>query len=155
MPKEIMNKRASDNEYLHKDFHGALSAGLEYLHEKFGADSVKEYLRQFTASFYAPLIERLKKDGLIALKEHFEKIYAIEGGEIKVTFSEDELVIMVKACPAVMHMRRNGYPVARLFSETIKTVNETICEVTPFAAELVEYDKETGLSIQRFYRRES
>ena len=155
MAKEIMDRRASDNEYLHKDFHGALSAGIEYLHEYYGADAVRDYLRRFTITYYSPLVERLKNEGLSALKEHFEKMYEIEGGEIEISFSEDELIISVKACPAVMHMRSQCYPVARLFHETTGTVNEAICEGTPFAAELIEYDEKTGRSVQRFYRRGS
>lgn len=153
MPREIMERRAFDNEYLHKDFHGALSTGLEYLHERFGEESVREYLRQFTKAFYAPLIEKLKTGGLGVLKEFFEKKYAIEGGEAEFVPSNDELLIRVKACPAVTHMREHGYPVARLFHETTKTVNESLCEGTPYAAELLEYDAETGRSVQRFFRR--
>lgn len=152
MVKEIMDRRASDNVYLHKDFHGALNAGIEYLHEHYGADAVRDYLRQFTIVYYAPLISRMKNEGLSALKEHFEKIYEIEGGGIKISFSEDELVIDVKVCPAVLHIWSQGYPVARLFLETTKTVNEALCEGTPFTAELIEYDEKTGRSVQRFYR---
>ena len=155
MTKEVMDMRASDNAYLHRDFHGALSAGIEYLHERYGEEAVRKYLRQFTVSFYAPLISNLKEKGLSVLREHFEKMYKIEEGEIEITFSENELLISVKDCPAVMHMREHGYKVARLFHETTETVNNTICEGTPFAAELVEYDETTGQSIQRFYRRGS
>ena len=69
--------------------------------------------------------------------------------------SENELRIEVDACPAVTHMRKEGYPVARLFRETTETVNRAICHETPFAADLLEYDDETGRSIQRFYRSTS
>jgi len=153
MAKEVMRRRASDNVYLHKDFHGALSAGIEYLHEHYGEQAVRDYLRQFTLAFYAPLREQLRERGLVALKEHFERIYELEGGEVEMTLSPDELTIHVAACPAVMHMREHGYPIARLFFETTRTVNETLCEGTPFAAELVEYDEQTGRSLQRFFRR--
>ena len=154
VPKEIMVRHASDNEYLHKDFHGALSAGLEYLHERYGEESVREYLRQFTKAFYAPLIRKLKESGLGVLKEYYEKKYEIEGGEAAFSFTSDELVISAKFCPAVMHMKKHGYPVARLFHETTKTVNEALCDGTEYAAELVEYDAETGRSVQRFFRRQ-
>ena len=153
MTKETITRRAADNEYLHKDFHGALSVGLDYLEDNYGAPAVREFLHRFATTFYAPLTEAINRRGLIALKEHFEKIYMIEGGNISVTFSEDELSIEVDACPAVAHMREQGYTVARLFGETTRTVNEAICESTPFTAELVEYDDQTGRSIQRFYRR--
>ncbi len=152
MAKEVMRRKGSDNIYLHKDFHGALSAGIEYLDQHYGEEAVREYLRQFASSFYAPLVESVKKRGLVALKEHFEKVYQVEGGSIQITFSEDELVLKVKACPAVTHMRKHGYPVARLFYETVRTVNETLCEGTPFSAELIEYNEETGSSIQCFYK---
>jgi hypothetical protein len=153
MTKEIVDRRASDNEYLHKDFHGALSAGIEYIHKNYGQQAVLDYLRQFALAYYSPLMEELQKRGLIALKEHFENMYQLEGGEIEITLSDDELILKVDACPAVIHMRANGYPVAELFHETTKTVNETICEGSEFVFELVEYEPETGRSVQRFYRR--
>ena len=153
MVKEVMKRQASDNEYLHKDFHKALSGGIEYLHLNYGEQAVREYLRQFANTFYVPLKEDLKQRGLVALKEHYEKIYKIEGGKIDITFSEDELILKVEACPAVTHLRKDGYPVARLFHETTETVNETICQDSEFLFELVEYDQQTGRSVQRFYRR--
>jgi len=151
MAKQVMHRSAADNEYLHRDFHGALSVGIEYLHEQYGAEAVRQYLWQFARTFYAPLIEDLRRRGLVALEEHFRRIYAIEGGRVRFVRSEEELRIEVEACPAVTHMRRQGYPVARLFRETTDTVNQAICHGTPFGAELAEYDERTGRSVQRFY----
>jgi len=153
MTKEVMRRKASDNVYLHKDFHGALSTGLEYLHRNYGEQAVKDFLRQFALTFYSPLRNALKERGLSALKEHFEKIYREEGGNIKTEFSKDEMILKVQACPAVMHMREHAYPVASLFHETTKTVNEAICDGSEFAFELVEYDEQTGRSVQRFCKR--
>jgi hypothetical protein len=154
MPKQTMHRAASDNEYLHQDFHGALSAGIDYLHEQHGEEAVREYLWQFARTFYAPLTEAIQQRGLAALEEHFRNVYALEGGTVRFTSSEEELRIEVDACPAVTHMRKQGYPVAKLFRETTETVNRAICHQTPFAAELLAYDDESGRSIQRFYRRD-
>lgn len=153
MPKRVMRRRASDNVYLHKDFHGALSAAIEYLDHNFGAEAVREYLRQFALTYYAPVRDDLRQRGLVALKEHFERIYAVEGADVDIRLTDDELVVTVPECPAVTHMRSRGYHVARLFVEATRTVNEALCEGTPFAAELVDYDPQTGGSIQRFCRR--
>lgn len=152
MARQVMRRTAGDNAYLHQDFHGALSAGIEYLHEHYGEEAVREYLWQFARAFYAPLTEDLRRRGLVALEEHFRGVYEREGGAAGFVLSEDELRIEVDACPAVRHMRTRGYPVARLFRETTATVNRAICHQTPFAAELLEYDNETGRSVQRFYR---
>ena len=155
MAKETITRRASDNEYLHKDFHGALSAGIEYLDAQYGPQAVRQYLRRFARSFYSPLTEQIRRRGLEALREHIEAVYRREGGQVRITAGDDEMLVEVQACPAVTHMRQHGYAVARLFHETIGTVHRAICEGTEFDAELVSYDKQTGRSVQRFFRRES
>ena len=153
MAKQVMQRQASDNVYLHKDFHGALSNGIDYLDRHYGEEAVREYLRDFVNAFYLPLKDAIRTRGLVALKEHFEKVYETEDAEVAIALSDDELIVRVAQCPAVIHMRDHGYPVARLWSETTRTVNEALCEGTEFAVELVEYDPETGRSVQRFYRR--
>ena len=153
MAKEVMHRSASDNVYLHKDFHGALSAGIEYIDQHYGPEAVREYLRQFAASFYAPLTEQVKRRGLAALKERIEDIYGTEGGSVTAQLTDDELMVEVDACPAVAHMCEHGYAVAGRFLETSKTVYETVCEGTPFAAQWLEYDARTGRSRVRFHRR--
>lgn len=154
MAKEIMSQTASADQYLQQDFHGVLNTAIEYLDQYHGEEAVRRYLRQFASSFYSPLIKSLKERGLIALEEHFKKIYESESGKIEMILSKDELVLEVEACPVVTHMHQHGYPVTRLFYETTKTINETLCDGTPFSAELLEYDEQTGRSVQRFYRRE-
>ena len=155
MTKMTITRKASDNLYLHKDFHGALNLALEYLRKRFGNDSVRGYLRQCAKSFHAPLIRNLRRQGLFALKEHFKKIYAVEGVPARIHCSKDELRLETDFCPAVKHIRKIGMTVSPLFNETERTVHEAICENTPFAFELVSYDKNTGRSVQRFYRRKS
>jgi hypothetical protein len=153
MAKEIMTRKATDNSYLHKDFHGAMNICIEYLHRTFGPQAVREYLGNFASTFYSPLAQAICERGLIVLKEYFEKIYGLEGANINITLSEDELRLTIPECPAVIHIQKQGLPVDPLFFETTKTVNETICRGTEFSFELVEYDPTTGKSIQRFFRR--
>ncbi len=155
MSKEVVTRRANDNQYLHKDFHGALSVGLDYIAQRFGKDAVRDYLRQFARAYYAPLTDELGQRGLIALKEHFEQVYRVEGAEPRISLTDDDLFLELETCPAVMHMRKEGYPVSPLFFETVRTVNEAICEGTAFDAELLDYDGATGHSIQHFFRRPS
>ena len=95
----------------------------------------------------------MQQRGPVALKERYEHIYKIEDGDVAFDLTGDELTIQVPACPAVMHMRKSGQPASPLFYETTKTVNETICTDTPFMAELLAYDQQTGHSVVRFARR--
>ncbi len=154
MPKEVMERSASDNEYLHRDFHGALSTGIAYLQEKYGDDSVRDYLRRFTLAHYAALREDVQARGLVALAEHFQRVYATEGASARIRCSDDEMVIELDECPAVMHMREHGYAIAPMWVETTRAVNEALVEGTVFRAELVDYDELTGARVERFFRRE-
>ena len=154
MTTEIIRRNAADNVYLHKDFHGALSTGLTYLEQRYGAEAVRDYLRQFASTFYAGVTQAINERGLIALREYLERVYEIEGGQFDIAFSDDELLLEVEACPAVTHMRGHGYAVAPLFHETSKTVYAVICEGTQFVSEWLRYDEVRGRSAVRFCRRQ-
>lgn len=155
MSKLIMHRKAADNVYLHKDFHNALNIGLEYVRKHFGNKAVRDYLRQFAKSFFAPLKRQMKRRGLAPLKNHLKRIYKIEGGKIRISGSKDELRLETEFCPAVRHIRNKmGFPVSPLFIETERAVYSAICEGTPFSYELVKYDPKTGKSVQRFCRKE-
>ncbi|HCU36833.1 MAG TPA: hypothetical protein DGT21_15710 [Armatimonadetes bacterium] len=153
MPKEVMRRQAADNEYLHKDFHGAMSCGIQYLQGTYGPEAVIEYLRRFSDAYHSPLKQKLIEQGLPALAEYTRGIYELEGGDIEIDLDDDEMVLRIAECPAVKHMTEHGYRVADMWVETTRTVNERLCEGTPFAFELLEYDERTGRSVQRFYRR--
>jgi hypothetical protein len=56
--------------------------GIEYLHETYGPEAVREYLRQFVRPI-TPRCARRSQPESEALKEHFERMYAVEGGSCK------------------------------------------------------------------------
>ena len=153
MAKETMTRSASDNAYLHKDFHGALSTGIAFLEARYDAEEVREYVRQFARTYYAPLVNAVKERGLSALRDHLQRIYSIEEARADITFSEDELILDVPSCPAVKHMREHDYAVAPLFFETSRTLYEALVDGSPFAMEWLAYEPATGRTKVRFYRR--
>lgn len=152
MPKEVMDRSASDNEYLHPDFHGALSAGLIYLSDNFGENSVKEYVARFARKYHKKLISKIKQNGLIELQKHYEELYKIEKGNVSFENTDNGILMKVPECPAVKHMREKDYPVSGCWIETERSLNATICEEAGYKYELIEYNPETGASIQRFYK---
>jgi len=154
MPKKIMMQKSSDNPYFHKDFHIALNFGIDYLHKKFGEEAVREYLTQFAGTYYSPLKRAIKEKGLLAIKEHYIKIYEIEDAVFDMSFSQDDLIIHLSTSPAVMYIKEKGHPVSGLFRETVATVNKTICRNTPYDVELLEYHDGNGAYRLRFFRRE-
>lgn len=154
MPKQSITQKASDNPYFHKDFHIAFNYGLEYIHKKFGDEAVREYLIQFARALYTPLVKAIREKGLIAIKDHYEKIYNIEGADFNMDHSKDELIIRLSSSPAVMYIKSKGYVVSELFYETVETVNKTICENSQYAFEMLAYKEENGAYVLRFYKKQ-
>ncbi len=148
-----MERRASDNPYLHKDFHAALSTALDYLRLTYGETAVRDFLHQFARAWYQPLREKFRQHGLPALREHYARIFSLEGGEVTFLESTNELQIVCKRNPAVLYLRERGTPISPLFHETVATVGQTLCDETDWKSELLSWDPETGAYRQRFFRK--
>ncbi len=153
MAKQIINQNSSDNPYFHKDFHIALNYGIDYLRQRFGEESVEEYLIDFTNNYHTPLKKALIQKGLVAIKTHYEKIYKIENAAFDMDISNDDLIIQLYASPAVNHIKSNGHQASSCFHETIQTVNKEICRNTPYDCEMTEYMHENGAYRLRFFKR--
>jgi hypothetical protein len=148
---KVIDKKASDNVYLHKDFHGSLCYAIKYVDEKFGHDATEEYLRRVGSTYFAPLSEKLKKDGLTALKEHFEKIFDLEQGEYEINISPDgsEMTLTITKCPAILHLLSKNMLFTDRHCETTRIVNQTICQNAGYTAEC-DYEPGKGKCVQRF-----
>jgi len=153
MRKLVMNKKASDNVYFHPDFHIAMNMIIEYIENRYGKESVKDYLKQFARSYYRSLREKIKKRGLNPLKKYIEQLYRKEGGKIKIESTRNFLKVHIENCPALSHIGKK-VPVAESFIETTKTVYETIVEKTGFVFEMPLYDKKTGRAILIFRKKQ-
>ena len=56
---------------IHKDFHGALSAGFQFLDERYGKKILKEYLIQVAENLYKGLINKIKRNGIVELERYW------------------------------------------------------------------------------------
>lgn len=136
---------------VHKDFHGALSFGLQFLEDQYGVDGMCEFLEGLAGSVYRPLVEDLRKRGLDALRDHWKTIFDLEGGGAEMKMEDGTLVLTVHSCPAVTHMRQHNYRVSDHFCEHTRIVNESVCRAAGYASS-VDYDQEAGRCVQRFWR---
>lgn len=140
--------------YLHKDFHGALSCGFTYLTKKYGREGFEEYCRQVARNCYFALAKRLEDVGLKALEEHWRHIFTLEGGDFLLRYKggdEEVLILEVRRCPAINHMKERGYKVAENFCEHTKLINDEICRMAGYSSSC-DYDQGEGKCIQRFWK---
>ena len=151
---KVTERKASDNKYLHKDFHIALNLLMTYLYENYGKETLIKYLKQFAKAYYKSLNQKLKSGDKEALVNYFNDIYEKESWFVDITIHENTIEITQDACPAISHIVQNGGQPCPCYRETYDTVYKTICENTPFEYQLEYFDDETGACKQLFTIKE-
>ena len=156
----VMDRRAADNKYLHRDFHVTNDLGVTYIAEKYGPEGVDEYLRTFADGFYGPLTEKIKAEGLAAMEAHIKEIYEIEEASDALTITrtgekggKEELSIALTYCPAVRFMRAHGHVPSPYYRRLTETVDDEIAKNAGYGFEMLSYDEETGAASYRFFTK--
>ena len=88
----VMDRRAADNKYLHRDFHLYMNMGVDYLGRKFGGAVVDALSCALCQGVSPPLAEKIRAEGLPALQENIAATYAAE------------------EAPEAVHLERRGKP---------------------------------------------
>ncbi len=149
---EIMDRRASDNEYFHRAFHNSLNVGVHYLKETYGVEVLKEFLERFTTRAWSKVIEDAKTRGLVAIEEKIRGTYKAEKCEdaVSITSENGKLNVQVKYSPAIKFFRENGKEVYPEFRYTTETVMDTLAKESGFRFEMELYDEQTGAARYSF-----
>jgi len=136
---------------VHKDFHGALSYGLQFVEDNYGREGLDDFLSRLAESVYLPLVDGIRARGLDALREHWQTVFDLEQGEFEMHTQDGVLTLRVHRCPAIGHMKERGYAIADHFCEHTRIVNEAVCKAAGYCSS-VEYDQDGGRCVQRFWK---
>lgn len=151
--RKIMKRKASDNKYLHKDFHLSMNILLIYIYENFGKGELIKYLVQYAESYFKPLNQKLKGGDMGALFKYLTDIYEKEEWPVKINYGENYIVIEQDACPGISFIKAKGENPCPHYNETYNTVYKTLCINTPYEYELQYFDEKTGACKQVFKRK--
>ena len=138
---------------LHKDFHGYHSFILQYVQREYGKAFLEEGLRRIGRVVYAPIAERLSKEGLVYFAAYWKEIFELEEARCQIELKDDRLLLTVIECPAVCHIKSKGWSVAPSFCEHTRIVNEEICRKAGYECS-VDYDQNKGRCLQTFWKKE-
>ena len=147
----VLDCKARDHDYLHRDFHGALCYGIKYLDDHYGPEATAEYLRQLAHNCYGPVIAQLKREGLKALEKHWRELFTREGGKFTLEYQEDVLVLTIQECPAILHLKAINQLFTTRYCQTTVVVNEAICAEAGFQCSC-EYEPGAGRCVQKFWK---
>ena len=152
--RKVMERKSSDNKYLHKDFHISQNILMDYIQRSFGAEALINYLEQYTVAYHNPLNQKIKQGNIGALLNYFIEIYKKEEWPVKISSDENYIEIEQDACPGISHIRSGGGEPCLNYRETYYTIYRTLCEGTPFEYILKYFNDETGACKQLFLRKE-
>ncbi|MBQ6545463.1 MAG: hypothetical protein IJL72_06940 [Lachnospiraceae bacterium] len=149
---EIMDRKASQNEYFHRGFHHSLNRGIQYIADTFGEEEVFEYLEGFAKHVYGKLIEDVHARGFEALEEKIRDTYEKEHASevLTITKSADRMDVAVSECPAVRFYHEQGAAVSPYLRYTTETVMKTVAEEAGLQFAMDAYDEETGRAAYHF-----
>lgn len=153
--KKIMRRSASDNKYLHKDFHQSMNLLMNYIYNNFGEAQLILYLKQYSEAYYKEIKPELKTGNIDILLKYFEDIYKKEEWPVKIKSTQDFIEIEQDACPGITHIKSMGEEPCPCYKETYQTVYKTLCDDTPFEYILEFFDNKTGACKQIFKRKEA
>lgn len=148
----IMDRRASDNEYFHPDFHSSMNMGIHYVGENYGLEAVREYLTRYTTNVYRAVIEDAKNRGLVAFADKVLDTYAKEKAldAVKVTTEEKQVTVEVAYCPAVKHLKGTGREISPWYRYSTEIVMEVLAKAAGFDFTMDFYNEETGAAKYHF-----
>ena len=132
--------------YLHRDFHLIGDNALTYCGEKFGYDAVIDFLNTYVEHYYAPVIEKIKKEGLPALREWIEHLYEIEEAPevLHTELADKSLTVTIDKSPVIEYMHSLNQKPSKYYIEETKTLYARIAELCGFKFDLAYYNEDGG-----------
>lgn len=150
---EIMDRRAADNEYFHRDFHSSMNMGIEYLGACYGDAAVRAYLTRYTENVYRKEIAEIKTEGVAAIERKIRDTYEREkaADALQIEYKDGKMTVKLAYCPAVRHLTATGRRVSSFYPDTTAVVMQTLAAHAGLHFEMEEYDDATGAARYAFF----
>ena len=109
------------------DFYFAINATFRFVQTRLGLEGLRRYWTELGKQYFAPVSQRWKAGGLAAVAEYWRAFFAAEpGAEVEVVESRESVLLEVKVCPAIHHLRRHGREIGPCFCQHCYFVSEAM-----------------------------
>jgi len=100
------------------DFYFAINATFRFIFQQFGLEGLRRYWTELGASYMSPVSAAWKQRGLPAVANYWRAFFQAEpGAQVEVTNALEAVVLEVKQCPAIAHLRKNGREIVPCFCQ--------------------------------------
>lgn len=109
------------------DFYFAINATFRFILGKFGIEGLRRYWMELGARYFAPVTKQWEVGGIPAVAAYWRAFFAAEpGGEVEVTEGRSSVVLQVKKCPAIAHLREHGREIMPCFCQHCYFISESM-----------------------------
>jgi len=110
-----------------------------------------DYWRSLGREYYSQRAASWQRGGLQAIAEDWRGYFLQEpGAEVEVTAGEDEVVLDVRVCPAIKHLRESGREIVPYFCEHCDHTCSGMAELAGY-----RFERTGGMgSCQQYFTRD-
>lgn len=119
------------------DFYFAINATFRFILARFGLAGLHRYWTDLGSGYFAPVSHRWQAKGLAGIEEYFRAFFKAEpDAEVEIRRSESMVVVEVKICPAIRHLRVHNREVVSCFCQHCYFINEAIASPAGFTTRI-------------------
>lgn len=120
------------------DFHGAVNTTAEYISTKYGADALHEIFFATGHDVYKNIRKHLQENDTSELVNFWKYFFDRENGNYEISEEKWQIILTVKSCPAVKHVKKLGLKLSPEFCSQTRYVNKGMTDGTPYEIETVK-----------------
>ena len=111
------------------DFYFAINATFRYIYQRYGREGLHAYWRALAREYFAEVTERFNKGGLKAVEEYWREFFEAEpDGEVSVRREGSEVIIEVRQCPAIKHLKAHKRQIMDLYCQHCDVINREMAQ---------------------------
>ena len=111
------------------DFYFGINVTFRHIHQRFGQEALYTYWRTLAREYFADLIERFTQGGLEDVEQYWREFFAAEpGADFSVNRQGSEVVIDVRQCPAIKHLKTNKREIMPLYCRHCDVINKELAQ---------------------------
>ncbi len=115
------------------DFYFAINATFRFILRRFGSEALRRYWQELGGNYYAPVSAAWKAGGLPAVAAYWRAFFAAEpDAQVEVTCAGEKVVLEVRICPAIKHLRAGSREIIPCYCQHCYFVSESMAAPAAF-----------------------
>lgn len=109
------------------DFYFAINATFRFIEAKLGRDGLRRYWTELGSNYFAPVTAAWQRGGLPGVAKYWQAFFQAEpASAVEVSATPETVVLEVRVCPAIKHLRAHGREIVPGFCQHCYFVTEAM-----------------------------